>query len=95
MTKEMKEVDRDILLILDQNQAGAVRASKNQGKRIIAIEGLPGSGKTLLGLQILKAKIEEAKNKTGADPIVIITKPLGFEDGYPLRQLLEANAPGV
>ena len=92
LKKEMKEVDKDTCIILDKAQKDAIEKAENDRKRIIVSEGPPGSGKTLLGLQILKTKISKAKGETGEDPMVIITLPCGFEEGTPLRQQLEANA---
>merc|ERR1711971_932733 len=56
-----------------------------------AIEGPPGCGKTLTGEQICKRMIAKAKEDTGEDPLVIVTKPRNFQEGS-LRQQLEANA---
>ena len=47
-----------------------------------------------MGKEVLKTKIEEAKEETGEDPIVIITKPGGFKEDTPLRQQLEVDAQG-
>merc|ERR1719222_565807 len=89
---EMEEVDKDTWVILDNLQEAAIEKAENEGKRIIAIEGPPGCGKTLTGEQICKRMIEKAKTETGEDPMVIITKNLEFKEGTPLRQQLEANA---
>ena len=40
------------------------------------------------GQQIFKAMVEKAKEETGQDPMVIITKDYGFGEGDPLRQQL-------
>ena len=92
LKKEMTKVDKDAWVILDRAQKDAVEKAENDGKRITVIEGPPGSGKTLLGLRILQTMIAKAKEETGEDPIVMITKQYGFEEGMPLRQQLEANA---
>merc|ERR1712130_925211 len=92
LKKEMEEVDKNTWVILDNLQEAAIEKAENDGKRIIAIEGPPGCGKTLTGEQICKRMIEKTKKGTGEDPMVIITKEFGFEEGTPLRQQLEANA---
>ena len=58
------------------------------------IEGLPGTGKTLTGLLILRMMIDKAKKGTGQAPLVIITKRFGFEAVTLLRKQLEGNACG-
>jgi len=92
LKKEMEEVQKDTWVILNKVQKSAIKAAENDGKRIVAIEGPPGCGKTLVGEQFLKAMIEKAKKETGEDPMVIITKNTGFKEDTPLRQQLEANA---
>merc|ERR1719222_237593 len=92
LKKEMEEVDKDTWVILDALQEAAIERAENDGKRIIAIEGPPGCGKTLTGEQICKRMIAKAKEDTEIDPMVIVTKPYGFKEGTPLRQQLEANA---
>merc|ERR1719222_175543 len=92
LKKEMEEVDKDTWVILDALQEAAIERAENDGKRIIAIEGPPGCGKTLTGEQICKRMIAKAKEDTEIDPMVIVTKPMNFQEGTPLRQQLEANA---
>merc|ERR1719305_834340 len=92
LKKEVEEVDKDTWVILDKAQEAAIERAENDGKRIIAIEGPPGCGKTLTGEQICKRMIAKAKEDTGMNPLVIVTKPYFFEEGTPLRQQLEANA---
>ena len=94
LNEEMEKVDNNALMILGEIQKDGLDKAKSEGKRIIVIEGSPGSGKTLTGLLILRMMIEKAKKGTGEAPLVIITKRFEFGAITPLRKQLEANAHG-
>merc|ERR1719278_1654873 len=91
LKKEMEEVDSDIWVIFDQVQGEAVDEAVEQEKNIITIEGPPGSGKTLIGKEILRRLAEKVKEETDKEPIVLLTSYDTKED-HPLGKLLKSNA---
>ena len=54
LKKEIEEVDNNVWVIFDEVQGEAVVEAVEQEKNIITIEGPPGSGKTLIGTEILR-----------------------------------------
>ena len=48
MKEEIQEVDDDIWVVLDNDQQKQLDKAEEHQKNIIAIEGPPGSGKTLI-----------------------------------------------
>ena len=53
LKEEMNEVDKHPLIILDTVQRSSVEEALKGDQNVIAIEGPPGSGKTIVGLEIL------------------------------------------
>ena len=87
LKKEMEEVDNDVWVIFDEVQGEAVLQAVEQEKNIITIEGPPGSGKTLIGKEILRRLAEKVREETDMEPIVILTGQYTKED-HPLGELL-------
>ena len=69
----MEEVDNDAWVIFDEVQGEAVLKAVEQEKNIITIEGPPGSGKTLIGKEILRRRAEKVKEETDEEPIVLLS----------------------
>ena len=91
LKEEMEKVDNDIWVILDAEQGEAVVGAVKQEKNIIAIEGPPGSGKTLIGSEMLRRLAEKVKEEIDNEPIVLLT---GCYTGVgdPLGKQLKSNA---
>ena len=88
LKKEMEEVDNDVCAILDEVQEEAVVKAVEQEKNIISIEGPPGSGKTLIGKEILRRQAEKVKEETDKEPIVLLTGDDYTKEDYPLGKQL-------
>jgi len=92
LRKEMEEVDNDIWVIFDAEQEEAVLEAVEQQKHLIAIEGPPGSGKTLIGSEILRRLTEKVQEKTDNKPIVLFTSSHDIGEYDPLGKQLKSNA---
>ena len=94
LKKEMEEVDNDVWVIFDKVQGEAVLKAVEQEKNIITIEGPLGSGKTLIGKEILRRRAEKVKEETAKEPIVFLTAQ-DTEGDHPLGKLLSKWADMV
>ena len=65
---------KDSWIVLDNQQSEAVNRAVEEKTHLVGIEGLPGSGKTIIGAEIVRRLVEKTKEETGEDPVVIITK---------------------
>ena len=92
LKEEMEKVDNDIWVIFDAEQGEAVVGAVEQEKHIIAIEGPPGSGKTLIASEILRRLAEKLKEETEKEPIVLLTGSLFSGVLGPLGDQLRSNA---
>ena len=92
LKEEMEQVDNDIWAILDETQGeGAVAAAETE-ENIIAIEGPPGCGKTLVANETVRRRAEKVKEETGMDQIVIVTGWNYTKEEDPLGNHLKSNA---
>ena len=91
LKQEMEEVDKDIWAIFDAIQEeGVVKAAEGE-ENLVAIEGPPGCGKTLIANETMRRRAEKVKEETGIDPIVIVTGSVSKES-TPLGNHLKINA---
>ena len=90
LKEEMEEVDKDVWLILDSVQEEAVFKALEQGDQLVTIRGPWGSGKTLVGIEILRRQVEKVRKATAEEPIVIVTSTYPMEDSPLGKQLLSS-----
>ena len=91
LREEVKHVDNDPLIILDAVQANGVKEAVEGEKNMIIIEGCPGTGKTIVGLEITRRMVEKLREETDEEPLVFVTCHLK-ERNSPLGNHLKSNA---
>ena len=92
LTKEIEAVDSNSWLLLDSVQAGLIEKSDNDEASIFVIEGAPGTGKTTVGLELVRRRAERPTEDMDERPLVFISVKMLSDEATPLGRHLAANA---
>merc|ERR1712200_370222 len=87
----MEEVDKDSWIVLDDQQSEAISKAVENKTNLISIEGPPGSGKTIIGVEVTRRLVKKTKEETGEEPVVIFTGCYRKEN-HVLVNLLKSGA---
>ena len=92
---EVEKVDNDPWIILNKVQARGVEQALEDGVKLVAIEGPPGSGKTILGEEIARRSVKKVRKDMHEEPILFVCGNLRVLETFSFLSLakhLQSNA---